>query len=220
MEFHSNELEYQNRQSIFSGRQINNFHILNIMKESQNIRLILYSFRVFGFYPFDIHSDSSNSLHLKQNKRSYIYAMIVTLINFINVVEVTVKPKWEISNFHGFVSYTRLIMVSFDALVCCMESLFNSRLHVEFFETIAQLDAALIKLKIRVSCIRLRLWVKYLVFVQDIISLPFSLCKKNSYLGSGVYFTASCCKHYTTNRLLIQFVRDKTNQCFGHYTSI
>lgn len=129
------------------------------MKESHQIRFILSCYRAFGFYPLDIQSDSSNSLHLKINTSWYIYATIVTLISFINVVEVTVQPNWDISSFHGLISYTRLIMVSLDALICYMETLRNIRLHVEFFEIIAQLDAVFRKFKIRVSFKRLWLWV-------------------------------------------------------------
>lgn len=129
------------------------------MKESKTIRFTLYCFRAFGFYPLDIQSDTSNSLHLKMNTSWYIYAVIVTLINFVDLVEVIVKPNWEISTFHGLVSYARLILVSLDSLICYTESLYNIRLHVDFFETIAQLDALLRKFKVEVSCKRLRFWV-------------------------------------------------------------
>lgn len=139
------------------------------MKESQQIRLILCCFRAFGFYPFDIQSDSSKSLHLKRNTSWYIYATIVTLISFMNVVEVTVKPNWDVSSFHGLISYTRLILVSLDALICFMETLQNICLHVKFFEIIAQLDAVFRKFKIRVSF--KRLWLSVIVLAFFILIL-------------------------------------------------
>lgn len=137
---------------------LNKLNKLN-MKDSQTIRFTLHCFRAFGLYPLDIQSDISRSLHLKVNTSWYIYAMIVALINFVNVVEVIVKPNWAISNFHGLVSYARLILVSLDSLICYTESLYHIRLHVDFFETIAQLDVLLKKFKIKVSCKQLRLWV-------------------------------------------------------------
>lgn len=129
------------------------------MKDSQTNRLILGSFRAIGYHPFHIQIDSLRSFHLKLNTSWYILALIITLINFGNVVQVTVQPNWSLKNFHGLVSYTRLILVSLDSFICYMETLWNTRSHVEFFETIAQLDVVLGKFQLKASCKRLSPWV-------------------------------------------------------------
>lgn len=128
------------------------------MKESKVLRYIIYFFRASGFCPVDVRSDFSKPLFLKINISWCIYTMLVTLMNLINVVDV-MTPNWDISNFHGLVSYTRLIMVSLDALICYTETLSSIRLHTEFFETLGKLDAVLKKFKIKVSYKRLQFWV-------------------------------------------------------------
>lgn len=85
--------------------------------------------------------------------------MLVALINLVNVVDVSVTPNWDISNFHGLVSYTRLIMVSFDALICYTETLSSIRLHTEFFKTLTKLDVVLKTFKAKVSYKRLNFMV-------------------------------------------------------------
>lgn len=128
------------------------------MRGSQTIRYILYCFRATGFYPFVIQTDSSDYLHLKKNIGWYIYTLCVTLIHLINLVDAT-NPQWELSNFYALRSYVRLILVSVDILVCYVEILSNTHVHIAFFETITKVDAVLKKFKIEVSCKCLCFWV-------------------------------------------------------------
>lgn len=201
------------------------------MKDPQTIRSVLHCFRAFGFYPFDVQMDSSTSLHLKMNSRWYIYATIVAVVNFINVVDVTVKPHWDISNFHGLVTYIRLILVSFDALICCTETLYNVRRHVDFFETIARLDVVLEKFNVKVSCKRLRLWVRsfrsgtndvkgsnstiiyrieiFRFFLFAMLSAFYTL--KSFFLGTSVCIPASHSKRHTTILLYLRHVPHNPN---------
>lgn len=130
------------------------------MKELRTIRFILHCFRAFGFYPFDIAYGPSRNLHLKPNVIWYIYSTLVTLIMLSNMIQVTVQPYWDVSQFHALVSYSRLIMVSLDAVVCYAETLCNVRWHVDFFETIGQLEKVLKKFQLELSCKRLGFWVK------------------------------------------------------------
>lgn len=132
-----------------------------VMKEPETIRLILCSFRAFGFFPYSIRFDAGEYFHLKLNVRWYIYAIIFALMNLANVVQNALYPHWDIVNFHVAVTCTRLILVALDSLVCYVETLFHIRWHIDFFETIARLNSVLTKLSLKICSKRIRLWVKF-----------------------------------------------------------